>query len=71
QNGNVVTGTLESPQGATPITSGTITGNAFTIKSTAGANGEITFTGKLENSALSGNVEAPQGATTFTGTKAQ
>jgi hypothetical protein len=72
QNGNAITGTLEGLDGATPITSGNITADGFTIKGPinfGGQNLDISVDGKQTGSSLSGTVTAPQGTVPFSGSK--
>ena len=68
QQGNTVTGTIESAQtGTIQITSGVIENGRFTLKTTSPI--ELTLTGQLNGNQIGGNIDAPQGATTFTGSK--
>ncbi len=67
QSGDTITGTIESPQGSIPISSGTIKDGVVTLKSTSPI--ELTFVGQVSGSSISGNVTAPQGTTTFSGSK--
>jgi len=67
QEGGNVTGTIESLQGAIPITSGTFQNGGLTLKTTAPI--AFTVTGQISGNTISGNVASPQGTTTFTGSK--
>jgi hypothetical protein len=67
QNGDIITGTIDSPQGSIPISSGTIKDGVVTLKSVSPI--ELTFVGQVTGSSISGNVTAPQGTTTFSGSK--
>ncbi len=67
QAGNVITGTIESPQGTFSIRSGTFQNGLLTLK-TSSAIG-FTFIGRISNDKISGTVTAPQGEFTFSGSK--
>jgi hypothetical protein len=67
QNGDSVTGMIESPQGAMPISSGTVKDGVVTIKTATPF--EITMVGQLSGNSMTGNVTSPQGTTTFSGSK--
>ena len=68
QTGNNITGTIESPQGAFQISSGSYKDGVLTLKTTSPI--ELTLVGQINGSSVSGNVTAPQGTTTFSGSKA-
>ena len=73
QNGSVITGAVQAQGGSSPITSGTLTGNGFTLQSTVNIGGQsmnITITGTIAGNRISGTVTAPQGTAPFTGTRA-
>ena len=69
-NNGAITGTLDFPQGALPISSGTRTGDSFTIRTTIPNIGEITIKGKVSDNQISGMVDSPQGSAPFAGSKA-
>ena len=69
QSGELVSGTIESPQGAMQISSGTIKNGVLTIKTSSPY--ELLMVGQVSGNSMTGNVTAPQGTTTFSGTKAQ
>jgi hypothetical protein len=72
QQGGTLTGSIESPQGVAPFTSGTLTADGFTLKATVnmGQSFELTLNGKAVGSQISGTMDAPQGTANFTGSKA-
>lgn len=67
QSGNTITGTIDSPQGSIPISSGVVNNGVVTLKTTSPI--ELTFVGTTSGNSISGNVTAPQGTTTFSGSK--
>ncbi len=67
QNGTEITGTVESAQGAIPISSGKFENGVLTIKTSSPV--ELTFVGNVNGVEVSGNITAPQGSTTFSGSK--
>lgn len=69
QDGNNLTGTLESPQGSLPVT-GNVTANGFTFKGTLGNFGEVVYTGTTSGNQISGTAAAAQGSVPFTGMRA-
>ena len=69
QIGSDVTGTIVSPQGAVPISSGTFQNGVLNLKTTTPI--ELTLNGQVNGNVLNGTVAAPQGTTTFSGTKSQ
>ncbi|MDQ3798321.1 MAG: M1 family metallopeptidase [Acidobacteriota bacterium] len=68
QQGNTISGTIESPQGTIQITSGTMENGRFTLKTTTPI--ELTFTGQASGNQISGSVVSPQGTAPFSGSKA-
>ena len=69
QQGNTITGTLESAQtGSMPITSGVMENGRFTLKTSSPV--ELTIVGQATGNEVSGTVATPQGNATFTGSKA-
>ncbi len=73
QEGGVVTGTVETPQGSSPISSGTLTADGFMLKSSIvyGQPINVTINGKAVGDQMSGTIDAPQGTADFTGSKAR
>lgn len=71
QQGNRISGSLQTPFGTSEITSGTISADGFSFKTNvnAGQPMEVTFTGKMTGNQISGIVNSPQGDAPFTGTK--
>ena len=69
QTGSDIAGTIESPQGAIPISSGTFQNGELTIKSTTPI--ELTLIGTVIGNNINGTIAAPQGTTTFSGSKTQ
>ncbi len=67
QTGGEVSGTIESAQGAIPISSGTFQNGELTLKTTVPV--AFTITGQIVGSAINGSIAAPQGTTTFSGSK--
>ena len=67
QDGEKITGKIESPQGGFPISEGTYKNGILTLKTTTPI--ALTFVGKPKGNSISGNVDAPQGTTTFSGSK--
>ncbi|HEY0050791.1 MAG TPA: M1 family aminopeptidase, partial [Pyrinomonadaceae bacterium] len=69
QQGNAISGTIESAQtGTIQISSGVMENGRFTLKTTTPV--ELTFTGQATGNQIAGSVVSPQGTTTFTGSKA-
>lgn len=71
QQGNRLSGSLQTPFGTSEITNGTISADGFSFKITvnAGQTMEVTFTGKITGNQLSGIVNSPQGDAPLTGTR--
>jgi len=74
QDGEKVTGSLNSPQGEAPL-EGTFTGGKLVLSMSVDAGGQaltITFDGALENDTLKGNVDfGGFGSATWTATRAK
>lgn len=73
QQGNTITGTVEGPGGASPITSGTMENGTFTFETNVTIGGQalkISFRGQAVGNQVSGTVTAPQGTADFSGTRA-
>jgi hypothetical protein len=69
QQGNTISGTLESAQtGTVQITSGVMENGRFTLKTTSPV--ELTITGQASGGNVSGSIATPQGNAAFTGSKA-
>ncbi|HEX8248140.1 MAG TPA: hypothetical protein VF599_08220, partial [Pyrinomonadaceae bacterium] len=69
QQGNTISGTIESSQtGTIQITSGVMDNGRFTLKTTTPV--ELTLTGQATGNQITGSVVSPQGTTTFSGSKA-
>lgn len=69
QQGNTISGTLESPQtGTMQITSGVMENGRFTLKTSSPI--ELTITGQANGNQVGGSIAAPQGNAAFTGSKA-
>lgn len=72
QEGNRLSGTITTPFGSTPIENGEITGDTirFTVRPTLGGQTlDISFSGKVSGSQMSGMIDTQQGAVNFTGSK--
>lgn len=72
QQGALLTGSMSSPGGSSPIRDGKVTADGFTFATTVpfgGSSIEITVRGSVDGSKISGTIESPQGAVSFTGTK--
>ncbi len=67
QSGELVSGTIDSPQGSMQVTSGSIKDGVFSIKATFPF--ELTLVGQLTGNSMTGNVSATQGTTTFSGSR--
>jgi len=69
QEGNVLTGTVETQRGSTPINSGTVEGNVVTFTIVRGMRDrsmEMTYTGTLDGDTISGSMTTPMGEREFT-----
>jgi hypothetical protein len=72
QDGNRLTGTLQSPLGSSEVSNGSIgaDGFRFTVNvSIQGQSLEVTFAGTASGNSMSGSATSSQGAATFTGTR--
>jgi len=73
QQGAILTGTMTTQMtGTSPIRDGKVTSDGFSFSTTvnfAGTQLEITVTGKISGTQISGTIDSPQGAIPFTGTK--
>ena len=64
QEGNALTGTVETPRGSTPIASGSVEGNRITftvVRSMGERSVETTYTGTVEGGTISGTMSNPRG----------
>ena len=72
QQGETLTGNLQTQFGTSPVKDGKVTAEGFTFSSTvdiAGQTQEITVNGKITGNQISGTISTPQGAVPFSGTK--
>jgi amidohydrolase family protein len=70
--GGTVTGTVTHPFGTSPVLTGYLSGNSFSITISADAGGgsqEYTFSGTLEGNSIKGHINGPGFSTEFTGTR--
>ena len=67
QTGGNVTGTIESPQGALQISSGTFSNGELVLKTTSPI--ELTVNGSVAGNSMTGTFTAPQGTASFSGSK--
>jgi hypothetical protein len=69
QDGNVLTGSVETQRGETPISSGSVDGNVITFKIVRGMGDrsmEMTYTGTLDGDTIIGSMSTPRGEREFT-----
>jgi hypothetical protein len=69
QDGNELTGTMETQMGATPISEGSVNGSeiSFTMVFTRGEGSmSLVYTGTVEGDEMSGNVVTPRGEIPWT-----
>jgi hypothetical protein len=72
QQGAVLTGTLQTQFGTTPIRDGKVTAEGFTFSGTvefAGTQMEIVVKGTVTGNQISGTIDSPQGTVPFSGTR--
>jgi hypothetical protein len=71
QQGNQLSGTLQSPLGNSEITRGEITaeGFRFVTKVTIGEFVDVVFSGRVTGNQMTGTATTPQGTVNFTGTR--
>lgn len=72
QQGETLTGTLQTQFGTTPIKDGKVTSEGFSFSATVDFQGqtfEIFVKGTVTGNRISGTIESPQGAIPFSGTK--
>jgi hypothetical protein len=69
QEGNILTGTVATQRGESPISSGSVEGNVVTITIVRGMGDrsmELTYTGTLEGDTITGSMSTPRGEREFT-----
>ena len=69
QEENVLTGTVATQRGETPINSGSVEGNVVTFTIVRGMGDrsmEITYSGTLDGDTITGNMTTPRGEREFT-----
>lgn len=71
QQENKLSGTIETQFGNFEITSGEVSAEGFTFRSTVtiGQTFDVLFSGKVSGNTISGTATSPQGSTPFSGTK--
>ncbi|MDT7540346.1 MAG: hypothetical protein QOE33_250 [Acidobacteriota bacterium] len=72
QEGNRLSGTLQSPLGSSEVSNGSVGADGFHFTVTVSLQGqsmEVTFTGTATGNAMSGSANSTAGAATFTGTR--
>ena len=70
--GGTVTGTVTHPFGTSPVLTGYLSGNSFSITISADPGGgaqEYTFSGTLDTNSIKGHINGPGFSTEFTGTR--
>jgi hypothetical protein len=74
QDGNVLTGTVETRGTSTPISTGTVDGNVITfsvVRAMGNRTRELTYTGTVEGDTITGQMTTPRGERAFTMTRVQ
>ncbi|HTK38386.1 MAG TPA: amidohydrolase family protein [Pyrinomonadaceae bacterium] len=72
QQGNLLTGTIQSSLGTAPIRDGKVTVEGFSFSATVeygGSTVDIIVKGTVTGNQVSGTIDSPQGAVPFSGTK--
>jgi hypothetical protein len=72
QQGALLTGTMQSELGTTPVRDGKVTAEGFTFSGTVqfgGSTIEILVRGSVTGNAISGTIDSTQGPVTFSGTR--
>jgi imidazolonepropionase-like amidohydrolase len=72
QEGNRLTGTLQSPLGSSEVSNGSIGADGFRFTVNVSLQGqalEVTFAGTATGNTMSGSANSSQGSATFTGTR--
>ena len=70
--GGTVAGTVTHPFGTSPVLSGYLSGNSFSVTISADPGGEAqeyTFSGSLDGNNIKGHIRGPGFSTEFTGTR--
>jgi imidazolonepropionase-like amidohydrolase len=70
QQGNALTGTLQTQLGPAAIKTGSVTGDSFTFTASVefgGASIDITANGRVSGAQVSGTIDSPQGSVPFSG----
>jgi len=72
QQGEILTGSLQTQLGTTPIKDGKVTTESFSFSATVefgGSTFDLAVSGRVEGNRISGTMTSPQGAIPFSGTK--
>ena len=72
QQGEILTGSVQTQYGTSPIKDGKVTTEGFSFTTTVnfvGSTVELAVSGRVEGSRISGTMTSPQGALPFSGTK--
>ncbi len=72
QQGEILTGSLQTQLGTSPIKDGKVAADGFSFTTTVeygGSTFELAVSGKVEGNRISGTMTSPQGAIPFSGTK--
>ena len=72
QQGEILTGSLQTQLGTTPIKDGKVTADGFSFTTTVefgGSTFDLAVSGRVEGTRISGTMTSPQGAIPFSGTK--
>lgn len=72
QQGEILTGSLQSQLGTTPIKDGKVTADGFSFTTTvqySGSTFDLAVSGRVAGNQISGTMTSPQGAIPFSGTK--
>jgi lysozyme family protein len=72
QQGALLTGTMQSQLGTSPLKDGKVTAEGFSFSSSVvfgGSEIEIVVRGSVSGNQVSGTIDSPQGAVPFSGTR--
>ncbi len=72
QQGEILSGSLETQLGTTPIKTGKVTAEGFNFTTTVelgGSTFDLDVSGKVSGNEISGTMTTPQGAFAFSGTR--
>jgi imidazolonepropionase-like amidohydrolase len=72
QQGALLTGTIQTPLGTSPVRDGKVTVEGFSFSATieyGGSTVDVIVKGKVTGNQISGTIDSPQGNLPFTGTK--